>query len=91
MGEELVLFDIPGKQGRSWSPNVWKVRAVLNYMKIPYRTEWIEFPDIEPRMKELQVYSRKIGSMITDVGQQRHTTKPTRRIRTLHSSSSQIS
>lgn len=53
MSEELLLFDIPSKEGRAWSPNVWKVRAVLNYKKIPYRTEWIEFPDIEPKMKEL--------------------------------------
>ena len=53
MNEEFVLFDIPGKDGLAWSPNVWKVRAVLNYKKLPYKTEWIEFPDIEPKLKEL--------------------------------------
>ncbi|TFK22721.1 hypothetical protein FA15DRAFT_558791, partial [Coprinopsis marcescibilis] len=44
----LVFFDIPCRYaGRAWSPNTWRVRYSLNYKKIPFRTEWVEFPDIE--------------------------------------------
>ncbi|KAJ4855086.1 uncharacterized protein T069G_10644 [Trichoderma breve] len=49
MSEELVLFDIPSKKeagNRGWSGNTWKTRIVLNYKNIPYKTQWIEYPDI---------------------------------------------
>jgi glutathione S-transferase len=31
------------------------LRVVLNYKGIPYRTEWVEFPDIEPLSKKLGI------------------------------------
>ncbi|UKZ79680.1 hypothetical protein TrVFT333_007440 [Trichoderma virens FT-333] len=51
MAEELVLFDLPSKDeagNRAWSGNTWKARIVLNYKNIPYRTRWIEYPDLAP-------------------------------------------
>ncbi|KIY72629.1 hypothetical protein CYLTODRAFT_367398 [Cylindrobasidium torrendii FP15055 ss-10] len=42
----LTLYDIPSKFATSWSPNVWKSRYSLNVKGIPYKTEWIEYPDI---------------------------------------------
>ena len=30
-------------------------RAVLNFKKLPYKTEWVEYPDLEPRFKELGI------------------------------------
>ncbi|KAL6694809.1 hypothetical protein J3F84DRAFT_375208 [Trichoderma pleuroticola] len=51
MSEELVLFDLPSKKeagNRGWSGNTWKTRIVLNYKNIPYKTQWIEYPDIAP-------------------------------------------
>jgi len=53
MSQTYVLYDIPGKEGKCWSPNTWKIRAALNYKKVDYKTEWIEFPDIAPKLKEL--------------------------------------
>ncbi|KAI0347640.1 hypothetical protein BDW22DRAFT_6305 [Trametopsis cervina] len=54
--EPIVLYDVAWSLPlRAWNPNTWKVRAVLNYKGIPYRTEWIEFPDIEPLAKSLGV------------------------------------
>ncbi|KAI0341767.1 hypothetical protein BDW22DRAFT_1358637 [Trametopsis cervina] len=54
--EPIVLYDIAWALPlRAWNPNTWKVRAVLNYKGIAYRTEWIEFPDIEPLAKSLGV------------------------------------
>lgn len=31
---------------RTASPNTWKTRLSLNYKGIPYKTEWIDFPDM---------------------------------------------
>ncbi|PPQ95558.1 hypothetical protein CVT26_008585 [Gymnopilus dilepis] len=52
----IVFYDIPSKvPGKAWSPNTWKARFVLNFKGVPYKTEWIEFPDIEPRCKALEI------------------------------------
>jgi hypothetical protein len=31
------------------------LRAVFNYKRIPFRTEWVEIPDIEPLSKKLGI------------------------------------
>ncbi|OLN97155.1 hypothetical protein CCHL11_02223 [Colletotrichum chlorophyti] len=51
MPEKLILFDIPDKNGACWSLNPWKTRLALNYKGIDYETEWLEYPDIEGRLK----------------------------------------
>jgi len=48
-----LFYDIPSKDGKPWSPNTYKTRFVLNYKRIPYTTEWIEYPDIAPKFKTL--------------------------------------
>jgi glutathione S-transferase len=62
----VVLYDIPSSlPSNAWSPNPWKARAVLNYKRIPYRTEWVEFVDIEAHSKKLGITAtsqRKDGS-----------------------------
>ncbi|KAF2216039.1 hypothetical protein CERZMDRAFT_34473 [Cercospora zeae-maydis SCOH1-5] len=41
---ELVLYDLPSREPcRSWSANTLKARTVLNYKKIPFRTQWIPY------------------------------------------------
>ncbi|KAI0314070.1 hypothetical protein OF83DRAFT_1064423 [Amylostereum chailletii] len=44
----FVLYDLPGNftSDQAWSPNVWKIRYILNLKRLPYTTEWVEFPDI---------------------------------------------
>jgi hypothetical protein len=32
-------------------------RLLLNYKGIDYETKWLEYPDIEPTLKELCVHS----------------------------------
>lgn len=44
---ELVLYDLKCTKDVCFSPTVWKIRLMLNYKQIPYRTEWLEFPDIK--------------------------------------------
>ncbi|KAG6850448.1 hypothetical protein H0H93_013320 [Arthromyces matolae] len=54
MAQPIILYDIPSTApGSAWSPNVWKTRFALNYKGIPYRTEWIEYPDIEATCKSI--------------------------------------
>jgi len=45
----LTFYDIPSTLPiNAWSPNTWKTRYCLNYKGIPYKTEWVEYPDIQP-------------------------------------------
>jgi len=50
----ITLFDIPSKfPENAWSPNTFKARIALNYKGIPYKTEWVEYPEIEETLKKL--------------------------------------
>jgi hypothetical protein len=53
MSSQTILYDLPSKQGTAWSLNPWKTRLILNFKGIDYKTEWVEFPDVEPKMKSL--------------------------------------
>jgi len=49
MTETIILYDIPSNAStgyKAWSPNTWKARFSLNVKNIPYKTEWVEYPDI---------------------------------------------
>jgi len=50
---EIVLYDLACTKGVCFSPVVWRIRLMLNYKKIPYRTVFLEFPDIEPTLEGL--------------------------------------
>ncbi|KAK9241956.1 hypothetical protein V1506DRAFT_130765 [Lipomyces tetrasporus] len=50
---EIVLYDLACTKNVCFSPVVWRIRLMLNYKHIPYRTIFLEFPDIEPTLKEL--------------------------------------
>ncbi|KAI1785430.1 hypothetical protein LXA43DRAFT_1115888 [Ganoderma leucocontextum] len=54
MGEPIVFYDIPSNaKGVAWSPNTWKTRYSLNIKGLPYKTVWVEYPDIEPLCKAI--------------------------------------
>ncbi|KAI0632208.1 hypothetical protein C8Q77DRAFT_1059646 [Trametes polyzona] len=57
MPEPIVFYDIPSKDTtpKAWSPNTWKTRFTLNVKGIPYKTIWVEYPDIEPLLRKLGV------------------------------------
>ena len=50
---EVILYDLASTKGVCFSPSVWRVRMLLNYKNIPYKTVFLEFPDIEPTLKGL--------------------------------------
>ncbi|KAI0766381.1 hypothetical protein BD413DRAFT_615181 [Trametes elegans] len=55
MPEPIVFYDIPGTAAASkaWSHNTWKTRYSLNFKGIPYKTIWVEYPDIEPVLRKI--------------------------------------
>ncbi|KAI0855272.1 putative glutathione S-transferase [Xylaria cubensis] len=49
---KIVLFDLPSRApNHPWSLNTWKTRLVLNYKGLDYETEWVEYPEIKPRLQ----------------------------------------
>ncbi|KAH7408725.1 hypothetical protein DE146DRAFT_606415 [Phaeosphaeria sp. MPI-PUGE-AT-0046c] len=52
---EIVLYDLACTKNICFSPAVWCIRLILNYKRIPYKTVFLEFPDIEPTLKDLGV------------------------------------
>ncbi|KAI0258196.1 hypothetical protein BC834DRAFT_944651 [Gloeopeniophorella convolvens] len=66
MSEEVlyILYDIPGTSVKhsAWSPNTWKTRFVLNYKGVPYKTEWVEYPDIAATAKRLDAPHTSVDS-----------------------------
>ncbi|OJT03275.1 hypothetical protein TRAPUB_6142 [Trametes pubescens] len=60
MTKPLVFYDLPGKDAaqRAVSANTWKTRFALNIKGIPYKTVWVEHPDVA-------ALSRKIGTLPT--------------------------
>jgi len=50
----IILYDLPSKyEPRAWNLNTWKGRLALNYKQLPYRTEWISYPDVKPTLSKL--------------------------------------
>ncbi|KAI0766382.1 hypothetical protein BD413DRAFT_636143 [Trametes elegans] len=55
MSQPIVFYDIPGETTdiKAWSPNTWKTRYSLNVKGIPYKTVWVEYPDIESVLRKI--------------------------------------
>ncbi|KIY47738.1 hypothetical protein FISHEDRAFT_65988 [Fistulina hepatica ATCC 64428] len=51
----ITLYDVPSPSStpQTWLPNIWRVRLVLNFKRLRYRTEWVEFPDIEQKLTSI--------------------------------------
>ncbi|KAF7292037.1 hypothetical protein MIND_01229800 [Mycena indigotica] len=54
MDATIVFYDIPSQHpGVTWSPNPAKTRYALDFKGLAYRTEYVEYPDIEGVVKAL--------------------------------------
>ncbi|KAF2726291.1 hypothetical protein K431DRAFT_299380 [Polychaeton citri CBS 116435] len=63
MSGEVTLFDLPSKgKNACWSLNPWKTRFALNFKGVPYKTEWIEYPDIKPTFKSYGIPSNDLNA-----------------------------
>jgi len=52
---EIVLYDLACTKNVCFSPVVWRIRMMLNYKQVPYRTIFLEFQEIELTLKALGV------------------------------------
>ncbi|KAH7342044.1 hypothetical protein B0J17DRAFT_704531 [Rhizoctonia solani] len=50
----VIFYDLLSEHG-PWSPNTYKTRLTLNYKRIPYRVEYVSFPDVTRKSEELGV------------------------------------
>lgn len=52
--EPIVFYDLASKvKGLSWSSSTWKIRFTLNYKRLPYKTVFVEFPEIARVSQEI--------------------------------------
>ncbi|KAJ3877679.1 hypothetical protein F5051DRAFT_313931, partial [Lentinula edodes] len=53
----IILYDTPGHSPQPWAPNIWRIRQVcafvLNYKRLRYRTQWVEFQNIEATLRSI--------------------------------------
>jgi len=49
----ITLYDISGHTPQPWAPNIWRIRFILNYKRLRYRTVWVEFTDIEATLHSI--------------------------------------
>ncbi|KAI0072492.1 hypothetical protein K474DRAFT_374277 [Panus rudis PR-1116 ss-1] len=49
----ITLYDTPFNTPQSWAPNIWRIRFILNYKRIPYRTVWVELSDVESTLRSI--------------------------------------
>ncbi|THU81178.1 hypothetical protein K435DRAFT_937170 [Dendrothele bispora CBS 962.96] len=50
----ITLYDIAGNSSpQPWAPNIWRVRFILNYKRLRYRTVWVNFADIERTLRSI--------------------------------------
>ncbi|KAJ7461047.1 hypothetical protein FB451DRAFT_1404907 [Mycena latifolia] len=48
----ITLYDSPGTGSQTWVPNIWRIRFILNYKRLPYRTV-CGFPDVETTLRSI--------------------------------------
>ncbi|KAH6905067.1 hypothetical protein BKA70DRAFT_1506064 [Coprinopsis sp. MPI-PUGE-AT-0042] len=48
-----TLYDVRGSTSQAWAPNVWRIRFILNYKRVPYRTVWLEINEVEAAMHRI--------------------------------------
>ncbi|KAK6373701.1 hypothetical protein LTS17_008194 [Exophiala oligosperma] len=55
MSDTIILYDLPSRQAR----------LVLNYKKIPYETEWTEYPDLRVKLGRTGLAPNEAGPAYT--------------------------
>lgn len=62
---EIIFYDLPNKGRGCGSPNAWKTRLLLNYKELPYKTEWVEYPNIAPTFMSFGLPPNERGTPYT--------------------------
>ncbi|ORY32501.1 hypothetical protein BCR39DRAFT_557491 [Naematelia encephala] len=58
---EIILYDLASTKNLCFSPGGARIRLMLNYKRIPYKTVFIEFPDIAPTLKAFGIIPPESG------------------------------
>jgi glutathione S-transferase len=51
----ITLYDIPTgpNSPQPWAPNIWRVRFILNFKRLRYRTKWVDFANVESTLRAI--------------------------------------
>ncbi|KAI0653895.1 hypothetical protein C8Q70DRAFT_1048233 [Cubamyces menziesii] len=49
----ITLYDIRSNIPQPWAPNIWRIRFILNYKRLPHRTVWIELDQVESTLRAI--------------------------------------
>ncbi|KIY63663.1 hypothetical protein CYLTODRAFT_359571 [Cylindrobasidium torrendii FP15055 ss-10] len=51
----ILLYDAAGGSSvpQPWAPNIWRVRFILNYKRLRYRTVWVDLADVENTLRSI--------------------------------------
>ncbi|CAE6507750.1 unnamed protein product [Rhizoctonia solani] len=49
----IIFYDLASRDNTPWSPNTYRTRLALIHKGLPFRVEYIPYPDIAPLMKKL--------------------------------------
>ncbi|KAH9950800.1 hypothetical protein B0H21DRAFT_460669 [Amylocystis lapponica] len=49
----ITLYDVRSTMPQPWAPSIWRIRFILNYKRLHYRTTWIDFSEVEPTLRSL--------------------------------------
>ncbi|KAH9914342.1 uncharacterized protein B0H18DRAFT_136808 [Fomitopsis serialis] len=61
----IVFYDIPSDTpSKAWSPSTWKTRYALNLKGLPYRTQWVEYPDIAALLQSFGLEPTDPGTIL---------------------------
>ncbi|ETS82820.1 hypothetical protein PFICI_04696 [Pestalotiopsis fici W106-1] len=62
---EIILYDLACIKNVCFSPVVWRIRLLLNYKNVSYKTVFLEFQDIEPTLKDFGLAPNETGTKYT--------------------------
>ncbi|KAF8493839.1 hypothetical protein JB92DRAFT_2818570 [Gautieria morchelliformis] len=49
----ITLYDTASRTGNPWNPMSLRARLALNFKGLPFKTVWLEYPDIEPTLRDI--------------------------------------
>ncbi|KAI8970893.1 hypothetical protein BD414DRAFT_427014 [Trametes punicea] len=52
MSQSLItLYDVHSTISQPWAPNIWRIRLILNFKRLPHRTVWVDFEEVEATLR----------------------------------------
>ncbi|CCM03462.1 uncharacterized protein FIBRA_05595 [Fibroporia radiculosa] len=58
----ITLYDVPSTIPQPWAPNIWRIRFILNYKRLHYRTVWVDFSEVEATLRSINAPPTSVRS-----------------------------